>query len=940
MFRPDYEYKCLLGIYDPLGKQFHPDYLIDDTFTAVATRPSDQNGAIGSTDVFTFTDDNSPKALLIARPFREHGSVVCEHIVNGSAVVDVYSLYSSTLETPRLIWLPSSIRRVVFNIAVEDMGYEPSWYDQNQPITEACDRDFINQLGLFFMYDSSPYYSRLDLSKERDSQAASGRFLRDKVATDLTFRGKDFDRLTEPYDYQLGTGVSEYAVCSVVFYEMFEEQPQQDYMAACLYFNRADAEISFSECYVKPDLKALDNYSWLLDKYTVEKNIVGIQANTETVLITIPPVMQFYITGADTLTNVCNDSCWEQEVSDPDISVNKLRQMGFMKISGSMLPNSLTTDRALNIVLTDEPMFQIFSEHRIIYALNMATGEYSFETTQNWDNEPTDAFPYDKYRFRLRNGNVECYNYENGAIVGSKPYSGQWPPFQNEFATDPRDYMKVDGKWWGAYSANIDANVNVYARILCHSDSESDLYAIGNFASLSKWYNKLAYPVDTVVEHTLPWEEHLLLRESNQLTYRPTEYGHYDPDRYYTNEGLQLSSYLSGVKPIPIVKSWWGDYSYWLDIVGVDTESWLSSYTATTKVNDCYTLDSVIRRLLNSYGLSFDFTNTYKNSRLIYGETSGHIHFPAQLKCRCVYLIPATNVTRGKYTQAAQKSMLSLKDLLDEVCSMCNAGWHVDKDGLHIEGNDWYDHGKSYVGIYYDPSFDFESVVDEFNDTNTLYGQIANTPNTSGLWHTLSLGADENATKHFGNTEMAAKAVYCKNESSVSPRFTYDLLEALARNSEVSEDGIVCLASNKQISKLEHINGQLILKHYEASTIDATTIYEVGVGSQPSPVQARIMNRAFSWPYIKGRRMFELPVDKSLVDFGWLQAAEYLTTMSYAYTASHRSIKIRMPVVSALYTRNWQLVKTTLGYGVVSNISIDMISRVANVTVDILEYNL
>lgn len=913
MFRPDHEYQCLLGIYEPLNKHFHPDHKFDNNFNVVNTTPSDVGGCVGCTSITNFI--LSPvKAILVARPFRSGGEAVVRHKVNGSYVVDTYPLYDATLETPRLIWLPDDVSSIVFNIRVEDMGYEPSWYDQNSPITEDCDQDFINTIGLYFMYDAHPYYSKLELVKEPDSQASSGRFLRDKLTTDLTFRAVDFDRLAV---------ATEYAICAVAFYERFEENPSQDYMAACCYFNRADAEINQSECYVKPTLKTLDNYSWLLDKYSVEKNIVRIRASVEKLRIPIPPILQVYMYGADTITNICNDTCWEQEVSNPDISEEELRRMGFNQLSQEKVR---TETPSLDMAFRPAIMLQhssLFDLSEIWYSYNEESGLFMFHHVYSYGSDPTDDFPFDTFAFRYENGKVILYNTDGGRVFGQALYSGSWPPMGLDTFSQ-NDMVSGDGYDWNARSNYmLDWGTPVYVRLLCHSETESDRIAITDFATPSRWYNKIA-----IFEEQLnpSWENKLLLKETNQLSYKPTEYGYYDQDRYYTNEGLPSNSYISGLKPLPIVKSWWGTYSYWIDLVGSDIESWLNQYMSWVEVKDCYTLDSVVRRLLNSYGMSFNFTHNSTSSALLYGYNA--IHLPNYIKAEGVYLIPATNITRGKYTQAAQKAMLSLKDLLDEFCGMCNAGWHVDKNGLHIEGNEYYDHGHSYNDIIYSPTFDFESVIDEFNNTNTLYGQLVSSPDTDNLWHTLSLDSDDSATKHFANTELIAKAPFCKKDDSVSTKFAYDLLEAIAIEDSVDEDSLICLGTKA---------GSM---HTHYSEIDATSLYEVNVGSVSSPVQARIMNRAFSWPYIKGRHMFGLPADKSLIDFGWLQSAEYFSTLAKAYTKPHRTMKIRMPIVSSLYTENWQLVKTTLGYGVISRVDIDLITRVATMTVDILEYNL
>lgn len=939
MFRPDHEYQCLLGIYEPLNKHFHPDYKFDSSFNAVSTTPSDVGGCVGCTSITNFI--LSPvKAILVARPFRSGGEAVVRHKVNGSYVVDTYQLYDATLEAPRLIWLPDDVSSIVFNIRVEDMGYEPSWYDQDSPITEDCDQDFINAIGLYFMYDANPYYSKLELVKEPDSQASSGRFLRDKLTTDLTFRAVDFDRLA---------AATEYAVCAVTFYERFEENQSQDYMAACCYFNRADAEINQSECYVKPTLKTLDNYSWLLDKYSVEKNIVGIQAETQKIKLVIPPVIQVYIYGSNTVTNICNDTTWEQEVSNPDISANELLKMGFKELKHQKIASEaphMTTLGDYQLNLIHQPWYYPLGSYRnIIYKYNRSSNEYLFSgTTENYSTEPSNEWPYDILAFRLRNGKIELYELGTNRIMASSLYSGAWP-IPNTPHFEIEDFITADGHdWWlEAFNGTGMGHTDVYVRVLHHDDTDSDRYTIGDFASLTKWYNKLAYPAYAAGSNSTYAEDELadklMFSESNDYVGRPTEFGNYQPDLYYTNENLPSTSYISGLKPLPVAKSWWGDYSYWVDLVGSDVQSWLNTFNRYVNVNDCFKLDSVIRRLLNKYGLSFDFTATGTHSQLIYG-IGGIFRLPAHLKLRYPFLIPSTNITRGRYTQAAQKAMLSLKDLLDEICGMCNAGWHIDKNGLHIEGNDWYDHGRSYVGIYYSPDFDFENVIDEFNNTNTLYGQLVSTPDTDKLWHTLSMDSDDNATRHFANTEIVAKAPFCKKDDTLSQKFAYDLLEAVAIPDSVDEDSIIMLGSDRTVLESHTSGGIVVLTPVEAVGIDATTLYEVKVGGVSSPVQARIMNRAFSWPYLKGRHMFSLPADKSLVDFGWLQSAEYLSTLAKAYTKPHRTIKIRMPIVSSLYTENWQLVKTTLGYGVISRVDIDLITRVATMTVDILEYNL
>lgn len=941
MFRPDQEYQCLLGIYEPLNKQYHPNHKYDSNMQPVNTTPADVGGCVGCTSITNFI--LSPvKAILVARPFRSGGEAVVRHKVNDAYVVSTYPLYDATLETPRLIWLPDDVSSIVFNIRVEDMGYEPSWYDQNSPITEDCDQDFINTLGLYFMYDANPYYSKLELVKEPDSQASSGRFLRDKLTTDLTFRAFDFDRLA---------AASEYAVCAVAFYERFEQNPSQDYLAACCCFNRADAEVSFSECYVKPNLKTLDNYSWLLDKYSTEKNIVGIQATTQEVSIPIPPVIQLYIYGSNTVTNICNDTCWEQEVGDPDASIDELRKMGFYRISARKIHDEMPVFYDYSCYRLSLQYQPFLGEYRYLhYDYNADTMEYSFTgTSDNYSEAATDEFPYDMFKFRLRNGVVECYDPRTERIFGSQIYSGAWPAeydvihFNNFVSGLGHNWSLMSSHltYWGLFEATP-----ILVRMLCHSDTETDLYAIGDFASLPKWYNKLAYgiPVSNYVWYegydiAMPpmmggTDVELMFKfyETNQHVKKPTEYGNYQPDLYYTNESLPENSYLQGLKPLPFGKSWWGEYSFWVSLVGSDVQVWLNSFTTRVKIKDCFTLDSVIKRLLNSYGLSFAFDNTYISSRLIYGQAN----LPNYLKCLYPYLVPSTNITRGKYTQAAQKAMLSLKDLLDEICGMCNAGWHIDREGLHIEGNEWYDAGHSYNGITYSPNFDFESVIDEFNNTNTLYGQLVSSPEIDKLWHTLSMESDDSSTKHFAETEMQAKAPFCTKNDSLSEKFAYDLLEAVAVPDSIDEDGIIMLGVDSAFSVT--IGG--VTHTTRRVDITTTSMYEVKIGSVSTPVQARIMNKAFSWPYLKGRHMFGLPADKSLIDFGWLQSAEYFSTLPKAYTMPHRTMKIRMPIVSALYTENWQLVKTTLGYGVISRVDIDLITRVATMTVDILEYNL
>lgn len=946
MYRPNHDYDCYIGIYDPQGKlyRFAPYYKYDNTFTRVAQTAGDAMGAMSLFNFGSTYTDFYPEALLVARPLRQGAEAIIEHKVGNSWTVSTISLYAANAETPRMVVLPAYTRKVAINLRIEDMGYDPTWYDESDTIHDPCDTDCINNLGLFFMTKANPDYSKLQLVKEADSQASYGRFLRDKLSTDLTFRGADFDRLVDD-------SVTEYAVCAVAFVERFAEEPMLDRLAACCYFNRAEADVNFSEHSLTPKLNTLDNYSWLLDKYSVQKNIVSIGTSPKHVKIPIPPIIQLYTLGAAAVTNICNDTSWEQEVSDPDISVNELKHRGFRLITGgaaAQIPHFATApNEALFITIWERRTFA--QDRYIFYVANPQTKEYAFCSTSGDVPDPSDEFPYDEMRFRYKNGSVEYYNPNTGAVLHSSLYNGHWLPIlTNEYLDE--NFGTYGGIAWDGATSEFAGGITsqytgiyvqpLWIRVLGYSNDAPDRYRIGDFATPSNWYNTIYADNDQNYSSISSW---LKLQETNLHTHKPTEYGLYQPDLYYTNDGLGGYSYLSGLKPLPILKSWWGDYSFWVDLQGDTVSAQLATWTANVEVKDCYAVDDVIRRLFISYGVPFDFQGNYVGSKLLYGMTNSNppVKLPNHLKCLHTYLIPASNITRGKYTQAAQKMMLSLKELLDELCMVCNAGWHIDNTGLHIEGNEYYDAGHTYYGFDYSSPFNFENIVDEFNNTNTLYGQIASESDTDSLWHTLSMEADDYATKHFSDTKMFAKAPFCKGDDSISPKFTFDLLEAVATDG-VPEDGIIMLGGDSTYTwtYITHSGGSSIINLVHADKVDIfqTNLYEAKIGSLSSPMAARIMNKAYSWPYLKGRHLFGTPADISLMDIGWLQSAEYFSTMPKTYVKPHKTMKIRMPIVSDTYVNSWQLVKTTLGYGVIGRIDVDMISRVADFTVNILEY--
>ena len=733
-------------------------------------------------------------------------------------------------------------------------------------------------MSLYFMYEANPYYGKLQINKEPDTQnAPTGRFLRDKIQTDLTFRGDDYQRILglqrESEDFT-DASVTEYAIVAVAFWERFEDDSQQDYMAACMYFNRADAEVNFSERYVQPKLKPLDNYTWLLDKYNTKKNIVGLSLgrggiDVSSLRLPFPTVIQLYVEGSNTVTNICGDTCWEQEVD----------------------PMSL------------------------------------FELCV----DPT----------------------------GDDVARGFWLVSPEKLEAEvPNFYASLDGKY-------------VLARTLAHySSANSDL----DFAPLSRWYNH-AKPdgtysilndygqgIDETVYYVLKrvhkvpsqgveydqcfvvmrynYESFLHFQETNEHTAKPTEFGIYQPMEYYTNENLPVLSSIQ-VKPMPFSENEWGSYSCWVSPVDSDTvelptigNSVVNLFTHTTLyewVENCYSLQATITGLLRAYGIAVSFATTAHSSSLIYGH--GKLNY---LGIDDLLLIPATNITRGRYTQAAQKMELSLKDILDELCGMCNAGWHIDGTGLHIEGNEYYDAGRTYNGISYNPQLDFETIVDEFNGTSTLYGQIVSSPDTSNLWHTLTMNGADTATKHFKQTEMQAKAPYLAKDKTLSPTFAYDLLRAIVLG-DVEEDAVICVGCDFYGSPEQYLLG---MRQVE---IAVGTLVEGKARTVSAPQQqAILLNKSFSWPFLKGRFMYGLPADRTLIEWGWIARQYWTTAMggAKAYTAPHRSMKIHLPIVSELYTQNWQLVKTTLGYGTVRKMDIDMVARVADVTVDIIEYNI
>jgi hypothetical protein len=377
---------------------------------------------------------------------------------------------------------------------------------------------------------------------------------------------------------------------------------------------------------------------------------------------------------------------------------------------------------------------------------------------------------------------------------------------------------------------------------------------------------------------------------SSRYSVTPTEYGLMSEGKYF------LPPYIIGnsTRFYPIGRSEWLNTSIWFNFDQFDHYVEARARTPIT-IKDNYPIYSVIKVLLNEIAPEIAHEGTSEYSEFLYGSTS--ITFGLRY-----FITPKTNVKSSYYSTPAQKAEIKLKDVFDMLKNVFQCYWYIEDSKLKIEHISFFKSGGSYTN----PALigtDLTSLTQPRNMKAWDYGQGKFEYDKIQMPEKYQFSWMDSVSEAFEGFPIEINSNYITRglieEVSLS-QFTTDIDFVLSNTDSVSDDGFIIMGALD--------NEGYYLPYYN-------TYMPIG--------DLYLQNGFLSWVYLhKTFYVYDLP--STDVD---INGEKYEGGVSIS---RDKVQKVRFP--SNVDIDPLQLVKTSLGNGEVENMSVNLDTRINEVT--------
>ena len=377
---------------------------------------------------------------------------------------------------------------------------------------------------------------------------------------------------------------------------------------------------------------------------------------------------------------------------------------------------------------------------------------------------------------------------------------------------------------------------------------------------------------------------------SSRYSNTPTEYGLMSTGRYF------LPPYIIGnsTRYYPIGRSEWLNTSLWFNFDLFDHISEANARTETI-IKDTYPIYSVISRLLAEVAPEITHSGTSDYSAFLYGTT------PITFGLR-YFLTPKTNVKSSYYNVPAQKAEIKLKDIFDLLRDVWQCYPYIEDGKLKIEHILWFKNGGSYTGSG-EIGLDLTTLMELKNRKSWNFGQNKYNYNKVDMPEKYQFTWGDDVSEAFEGFPIVINSEYVTkgrvDEIGVS-KFTTDVDFILSVPDNVSDDGFVLLGAEYNTKwKLPYYNTQLSIGD----------LY--------------LQNGYLSWLYL--HRMFYV-YDLPSVDVD-INGEPYEGGVSIS---RDKVQKVKLPSDTDLDPL--KLIRTDLGDGEIESMSINLDTRIIEVT--------
>ena len=389
--------------------------------------------------------------------------------------------------------------------------------------------------------------------------------------------------------------------------------------------------------------------------------------------------------------------------------------------------------------------------------------------------------------------------------------------------------------------------------------------------------------------------EHNTLRTSTRTSATPTKWGRRSETTYFdTPDDLRVY--------YPVGRSKWYDTSKWF-YLDSNLYQWEEQGRTEFILKDAFPLYSVLSVLLGANGINstvtFQGTATY--SDFLYGTTRPVT--PVDTDNYRLFLAPKSNVIQGEYQKPAMKAMVTLKKVLDMLRNVYQCYWFIDADGrLRIEHISWFKNGGTYSGT---PAvgIDATTMQNVRNGKTWDYGQKEYSFEKMNMPERYQFGWMDEVMEPFKGDPLITQGTFVEKgrvDDVTVADFTSDVDYLMLAPENCSNDGFALLAAS-QVSGIWTVP-------FATKTIRG--------------VQTTMQNYFLSfWHLLPSYWLYDVPT--------WYMNVNGVRTQSHGIQRMRKQ-SISLPVPDA-DPDPIELVKTSVGDGEVSKMSINLSSRVAKI---------
>lgn len=627
---------------------------------------------------------------------------------------------------------------------------------------------------------------------------------------------------------------------------------------------------------VQPTVK--DQYTDVLAGLDKEYNLIDLAPEMALVMADKRPMVQVYVPGQSVIGCFLSGMWWEQEC-EPESDENKLSEAGNGKLNFAL--NKTMTIAEVSGSMTPQ-LPNIFSKEFL--------GTDRFNPRAQGTQELTASRYKLTYSYTASSGGSQfswtIIRVSDNVSLWRYTVQNQVPPaLPVEITLTP-----ISGSGATGDVTLFIHDLPVYSRLICDTQT---------IVAGGQTLNTYEIPVEDIVPNNRNY--HYVIRYnfpetiifSTDLVTTPTQWGIYQPGQYYFNPAD--NPILGLGEAFPVARNSWVFVSVWFVFSAID---WLVERSARKQftIKNAYPLSSVISVLLSKIAPEITHEPVEEYSEFLYGET------PIRIE-QTLLITPKSNIISSGYDQPAQKAPITLKNVLDMLRDCFRCYWFIDdQNRFRIEHIQYFRNGGSYSG---EPVVGVDLTEQEVTRSGKKWAFARNQYkfDKPGMAARYQFGWMDDVTQLFEGYPIDVISKYVNPDSieqiNIS-QFTSDIDYILLNPNEISKDGFVLMAG------IEGNSGEYTLPYYNFQ-INETDHY--------------LQNAYVAFCFLQRYYAYDMPALRYRINDTDIEALgiKKLKTQD-----------IRFPLLHDIDLN--QLIKTTLGEGVIDKLSINLSSRNANAT--------